>query len=151
VIAIAILLPWSTSATAILAVLWVVACIPTLGWTDIRREALTAAGGLPVALVLLGLAGMAWSDASLLERWKGFESFLRLLAIPLLLAQFRRSGRGEWVFAGYLCIAAGDQLCDSGAGVIGKSASSRQCVSEGRRDPERRVRHLHFRAALFPD
>ena len=49
VIAIAISLPWSTSATAILAVLSVVACIPTLGWTDIRREALTAAGGLPAA------------------------------------------------------------------------------------------------------
>ena len=35
------------------------------------------------------------------------HSFLKLLAIPLLLVQFRRSERGSWVFAGYLlsCVA----------------------------------------------
>src|SRR5262245_7730663 len=100
-IAVATSLPWSTSAPAILVVLWAIACIPTVGWAAIRREVLTAAGGLPVALVLLGVAGMAWSDVTFVERWKGVESFLKLLAIPLLLAQFRRSGRGECVFAGY--------------------------------------------------
>ena len=38
---------------------------------------------------------------------KGLDSFLKLLAIPLLLVQFRRSERGTWVFAGYLlsCVA----------------------------------------------
>jgi O-antigen ligase len=58
-------------------------------------------------LVLLGIAGMLWADVTLLERWKGLDSFLKLLAIPLLLVQFRRSERGTWVFAGYLlsCIA----------------------------------------------
>lgn len=107
VIAIAVSLPWSTSATAILAVLWVFALIPVLGWADARGELLTPAGGLPVLLVLLGLSGMLWADVTLFERWKGLDSFLKLLAIPLLFAQFRRSERGEWVFAGYLlsCIA----------------------------------------------
>src|SRR5262245_24608537 len=103
VIAIAVSLPWSTSATAILAVLWLLALIPALDWIDVRRELLTPAGGLPVVLVTLGLAGMLWADVTLLERWKGFDSFLKLLAIPLLLVQFRRPGRGEWVFLGYLC------------------------------------------------
>src|SRR5262245_30360340 len=103
VIVLAVSLPWSTSATSVLAVLWVLALIPVLGWADIRRELLTPAGGLPVVLVALGLAGMMWADVTLIDQWKGFDSFLKLLAIPLLLAQFRRSGRGDWVFFGYLC------------------------------------------------
>ena len=45
---------------------------------------------------------MAWADVTLAERWGGLNSFLKLLAIPLLLVQFRRSDRGMWVFGGYL-------------------------------------------------
>ena len=43
----AVSLPWSTSATAILAVLWLVAVLFTLARTD-RDILFTAAGGLPV-------------------------------------------------------------------------------------------------------
>jgi O-antigen ligase len=101
-IAVAISLPWSTSATAILVVLWVLALIPTLDWGDIRRELLTPAGGLPVLLVALGVLGMAWVGVPLVERWQGLDSFFKLLVIPLLFVQFRRSDRGLWVFGGYL-------------------------------------------------
>jgi hypothetical protein len=101
-VAVAVSLPWSTSATAILVVLWALALIPTLDWPDVRREFMTPAGGLPVLLFLLGAAGMAWTDVTLIERWHGLDSFFKLLAIPLLLAQFRRSGRGLCVFGGYL-------------------------------------------------
>jgi O-antigen ligase len=101
-VAVAASLPWSTSATAVLLVLWLIAVIPTLSWADLRHEVLSAAGGLPVLLVLLGIAGMAWADVSLIERWKGLDSFIKLLVIPLLLAQFRRSERADWVFGGYL-------------------------------------------------
>jgi O-antigen ligase len=50
---------------------------------------------------------MVWAGVPLVERWKGFESFLKLLVIPLLFVQYRRSDHGEWVFAGYLlsCVA----------------------------------------------
>ena len=107
VVGVAVSLPWSTSATAILVVLWLLALIPTLRWADIRRELATPAGGLPVLLVALGLAGMLWADVILLERWKGFDSYLKLLVIPLLFVQYRRSDHGEWVFAGYVfsCVA----------------------------------------------
>jgi O-antigen ligase len=107
VVALAVSLPWSTSATSILAVLWLLALIPTLRWVDIRREVSALAGGLPVLLVVLGVVGMLWADVTMLERWKGLDSFLKLLAIPLLFAQFRRSGNSEWVFVGYLvsCVA----------------------------------------------
>jgi O-antigen ligase len=107
VVAVAVSLPWSTSATAILAALWLLALIPTLRWSDLRHVMATPAGRLPVLLVVLGLVGMLWADVSLAERWKGLDSFLKLLAIPLLFAQFHRSDRGHWVFAGYLfsCVA----------------------------------------------
>ena len=107
VVALAVSLPWSTSATSILAVFWLLALIPTLRWADIRREVSALAGGLPVLLVVLGVVGMLWADVTLLERWKGLDSLLKLLAIPLLFAQFRRSGNSEWVFVGYLvsCVA----------------------------------------------
>jgi hypothetical protein len=78
------------------------ALIPALDWADVRRELVTPAGGLPVALFLLGALGMLWADVALIERWKGLDSFFKLLVIPLLLVQFRRSDRGLWVFAGYL-------------------------------------------------
>jgi hypothetical protein len=100
-IAVAVSLPWSTSATGILVVLWLVALIPTLDWPSLRRELLTPAGGLPVLLVLLGLLGMLWANVPLQERWGGIGSFFKLLAIPLLFVQFRRSDRGQWVFAGF--------------------------------------------------
>ena len=101
-VAIAVSLPWSTSATSILVGFWILAVAPVCRWDELRREILTPTGGLPVLLVLLGVAGTLWADVALIERWKGLESFLKLLAIPLLLVQFRRSRHANWVFAGYL-------------------------------------------------
>ena len=101
-VAVAASLPWSTSATSILLVLWLLALLPTLEWADVRRKLVTAAGGLPVLLVVLGALGMLWADVALIERWKGFDSFFKLLAIPLLFVQFRRSDRGPFVLAAYV-------------------------------------------------
>jgi len=101
VVAIAVSLPWSTSATGILVVLWLLALIPILDWNDVRRELATPAGGFPVALFLFGVLGMLWADVTLIERWKGLDSFFKLLVIPLLLMQFRGSDRGLWVLSGY--------------------------------------------------
>jgi O-antigen ligase len=107
VVATAVSLPWSTSVTGILVVLWLIALIPTVEWPELRRIVLTPAGGFPVLLVLLGAAGMLWADVSWAERWDGVVSFLKLLAIPLLFFQFDRPARGDDVFAGYLaaCLA----------------------------------------------
>ncbi|HSP49183.1 MAG TPA: hypothetical protein VLN61_03170 [Pseudolabrys sp.] len=57
-VAVAVSLPWSTSATGILLVLLLLALIPTLDWPDVRRELVTAACGLPILLVALGVLGM---------------------------------------------------------------------------------------------
>ena len=82
--------------------IWLLVLIPTLDWESLRRELKTPAGVLPVALVALGVLGMLWADVTWFERWKGLESFLKLLMIPLLLVQFRRSDRVRCVFGAYL-------------------------------------------------
>jgi len=107
----AISLPWSTSATGILLVVWLVAVVFTLTPED-RDILVTPAGGLPVLLVLLGIAGMAWADVSFAERWGGLDSFLKLLFVPLMFMHFRWSRHTTIVFAGYAlsCIAL---LCTS--------------------------------------
>ncbi|MGB9394077.1 MAG: ligase, partial [Pseudolabrys sp.] len=106
-VAVAVSLPWSTSATSILLVLWLLGCCPTLEWSVVRRELMTPAGGLPVLLFMLGVLGMAWADVTLLERWKGLDGFFKLLVIPLLMVHFRRSDNGMRVFIGFLfaCVA----------------------------------------------
>ena len=50
---------------------------------------------------------MLWADVSLIERWNGLDSFLKLLVIPLLMVQFRRSDNGQKVFIAFLiaCVA----------------------------------------------
>jgi O-antigen ligase len=101
-VALAVSLPWSTSATGIFAVLWLIALIPTLEPAALRRVLTTPAGGLPVLLWAFGAAGMLWADVSFAERLDGLASFHKLLCIPLLMAQFRRSERARWVLGGFL-------------------------------------------------
>lgn len=102
VVAIVVALPWSTSVTQVFGVAWLFALIPTLSIAAIRRELTKAAGGVPVALWCLGLLGTLWAHVGWAERLAGLNSFHRLLVIPLLLAQFRRSRRGPWVLYGFL-------------------------------------------------
>jgi len=100
-VAVGIALPWSTSAVGIAIVVWILVLLPSLDATSVKREIATAAGGLPVVLWCLGALGMLWADVSWHDRFAGLEGFHRLLAIPLLLAQFRRSENGIWVVRGF--------------------------------------------------
>jgi hypothetical protein len=99
-IGVAVSLPWSTSATSILVVVWLITLLSTLDITAVRREVETAAGGLPVLLWVLAAVGMLWADVSWADRIHGFGGFHRLLVVPLLLAQFRRSEHGERILYG---------------------------------------------------
>jgi O-antigen ligase len=101
--AVAVSLPWWTTATGILIVLWLVALVPTLDAAALRREVVSPAGGLPILLWGIAALGMLWADAGWSERVAGMAGFHKLLLIPLLLAQFRRpAARGEWVMLGFL-------------------------------------------------
>ncbi|MBM3527072.1 MAG: O-antigen ligase family protein [Alphaproteobacteria bacterium] len=101
--ALAVSLPWSTSATGILAAAWLIAVLPTLEPAAVRRVLLTPAGGLPVVFWALGLAGVLWATGIPFdERLNGLSSFHKFLFIPLLIAHFERSERGHWVLVGFL-------------------------------------------------
>jgi hypothetical protein len=101
--ALAFSLPLSTSATGILAGLWLISLIPVIDLGTLRRVLAIPAGYLPVSLWLFALVGMLWADGiSLEERLHGFGSFHKLLAIPLLMAHFCLSRRGHWLLYGFL-------------------------------------------------
>ena len=85
--------------------LWLVAVLPTLDVAMVRRELATAAGGLPVLLWVLAALGMLWADVAWFERIDGLGGYHRLLVIPLLLAQFRRSEHGPFALYGFLASA----------------------------------------------
>jgi len=101
-VAVAIALPWSTTAAGICIAVWLLAVLPTLDVAGVKRELFSAAGGLPVLLWCLGAFGMLWADVDWAARFGGLDGFNRLLVIPLLLAQFRRSDHGAWVIYGFL-------------------------------------------------
>jgi O-antigen ligase len=100
-VAVAISLPWSTTAVGIMIATWLIVLLPTLDGAAVRRELGTAAGALPVVLWCLGLIGMLWANVDWHDRFAGLSGFHRLLVIPLLLAQFRRSGNGLWAVCGF--------------------------------------------------
>jgi O-antigen ligase len=104
-IALAASLPWSTSATSILGWIWLVVVLASLDWAALIETVRRPAAALPLALFLLGLAGMAWANVAWVDRYYGFDSFEKLFAIPLLLAQFQRSSRGYQVLAAFLISA----------------------------------------------
>jgi len=100
-LAVAVTLPWSTTATGIFVALWLLTGLPVTDVGLIRRQLTSAAGLLPVVLWVLAAIGMLWADVSWAERLGGLGKFHRLLLIPLLLAHFRQSGRGIYVVYGF--------------------------------------------------
>jgi O-antigen ligase len=101
-VGVAVSLPWSTSVTAILVALWILAVLPTLDAAAVRRELSNPAAYLPGLLWVLAAIGMLWAgDVGWHDRIGGLGKFHRLLVIPLLLIHFRRSERGIWVVYGF--------------------------------------------------
>jgi O-antigen ligase len=107
--AVVISLPWSTSVTASLIGLWLLSALPFLrsSWlrkslSDLRKSLTAPAGAFPVLLWLIAALGMLWADVSWLERLQGLAGFHKLLVIPLLLTQFSRSARAQYVLAVFL-------------------------------------------------
>lgn len=101
-IAVAALLPWSTTATTIAIVAWAASLLFTLRPSDVFEAVRSPYALFAVLLVLLAAAGMFYADVTWAERIKGFGPFYKLLCIPLLIAQFRQSERGLWIAATFL-------------------------------------------------
>jgi len=98
-------LPWSTTATSILIVPWLLTLLATLDVAALRREVMTAAGGTPLILVGLAVLGTLWADLAWGQRLWGIEGYLKLLLIPFLFAQFRRSPNAHWPVLAFLAAA----------------------------------------------
>lgn len=101
-VAIAVSLPWSTSATGILVVIWLFFLLLTIEFGPLRRVVTTPAGGLPVLLVALGALGMLWVSVPWDVALRGFSPFAKLLVITLLLIQYDHSDKALTVFKGFL-------------------------------------------------
>ncbi len=101
-VALAVSLPWSTSATGILAALLLLALIPTLDLPGLRRVMSRPAAWLPVSLVALAVVGTLWAEVAWPERFAGIRGYVKLLFIPLLLHQFFRSDAGRHVLLGFV-------------------------------------------------
>ncbi len=99
-------LPWSTSATGILIGAWLVVLILTLRRDELRDVLGRPAAYLPMLLFIAGALGMLWSVAPFAEQIRGLSGFLKLLVLPLLFVQFRRSARGQWILTGFLVSCA---------------------------------------------
>lgn len=100
--AVAVSLPWSTSATGILIGVWLVALVFTLRRDEVREVMSKPAAYLAVGLFVAGAVGMLWSTAPFSEQGRGLSGFVKLLALPLLFVQFRRSAHGHWMLVGFL-------------------------------------------------
>ena len=106
-IGIAISLPWSTSATSTLIVVWLIAVLPRLHGGRMLAVLKTPAGALPLLLWGFAALGMAWSPTPWVDSMMAMRSFHKLLLIPILLAYFSTSAHGATVLCAFFlsCVA----------------------------------------------
>ncbi|TAK48891.1 MAG: O-antigen ligase domain-containing protein [Xanthobacteraceae bacterium] len=105
-VAAAAALPWSTSALAILAVLWALSLIPSFERAAFLRVFKHPASVLPVLLFALGVAAMLWAEVPWSDRIRAVHSVAKLLFIPLLFFHFARSQRAWWPLVAFLASCA---------------------------------------------
>lgn len=95
-------LPWSTSASGILIVLWLLAVLPVLDYRELWRSLRLPAVALLLLLCALAIVGLLWTVAPYREALSGLTGFGKLLVIPLLMLQFKRSDNGFKVVGAFL-------------------------------------------------
>ena len=99
-------LPWSTSLTAIFAGAMLVCFVPHLDLNSFLKSLSRPVCVAPIALFLLALLGMLWSDAAWSEQLRAVNPTAKLLVLPVLLYHFERSSSGRWVFIAFLASCA---------------------------------------------
>ncbi len=103
VVLLAISLPWSTSLVAIFAVAWLLCLLPTIEWQGFLESMKRWPCATPLLLFALAVMGTLWAvDAPWAARIHGINPVGKLLAIPVLIYHFQRSGRGLWVMLAFL-------------------------------------------------
>jgi len=107
VVLLAISLPWSTSLVAIFAVVWLLLLIPTAQRRDVANFLSRPACWVPVLFFALAAAGTFWAaDIPWASRLHSLGQVAKLLAIPVFILHFEKSGRGLWVLVGFVASCA---------------------------------------------
>jgi hypothetical protein len=99
-------IPWSTTAIAILMIVWFFVLIPTIEPHLFLRFLKHPACFLPIAFFALAVIGTLWADGPWSARLHGVSPVAKLLAIAFLFYHFGRSTRGMWVYAAFLVSCA---------------------------------------------
>ena len=117
-------MPWSISASQILTAAWLLALVPDAGrGRDAPRTAQRRWRAAGAALAAGACSACCGRTSPWSERYAGLEGFHKLLVIPLLLAQFRRSERGIYVVYGFLASCTAMLLASCGLMVLWKCCS----------------------------
>lgn len=98
----AVVLPFSTSLTAIFVVAMLIARVPFLDLRAFLDSLLRPVAAVPLVFVALALIGTLWSDAAWGARLYAVFPTAKLLMLPVLFYHFERSGRGVWVLIAFL-------------------------------------------------
>jgi O-antigen ligase len=98
----ALALPWSTSAVSILMLCWLGSTALMADYGVYLRSLKRPIFVFPIALFMLAVVGMLWSDAAWNERFHALGPLAKLLVLPGLFHHFERSARGKWVFIAFL-------------------------------------------------
>lgn len=98
----ALSLPWSTTIFGVFTVLWLITLVTVIDAQQLSVQFWRPAYWLPVTLFCLAALGMLWADVPWAARVHATGSMVKLLAIPLLIHQFERSGKGLTVFLAFL-------------------------------------------------
>jgi O-antigen ligase len=101
-ILVAVSLPWSTTLVSIFATAFLVSVVPFLDLKAFLNSLKRPICSLPIALVVLAVAGALWSNAPWAERLYAVGPVTKLLMLPVLLYHFERSARGMQVLIGFL-------------------------------------------------
>jgi hypothetical protein len=95
-------LPWSTSATSVLVLLWLIVLAPTIDWKEFLLDLAHPAHALPLLVLALAILGTLWANGPWAARLFGIKSVTKLLLIPFLFYHFQHTRRGGWVFLAFL-------------------------------------------------
>jgi O-antigen ligase len=98
----AVVLPFSTSLTAIFAAAMLIAWVPFLELRAFGQSLRRPIAAIPIAFFALALIGTLWSDAAWGTRFYAVFPTAKLLVLPMLFYHFERSGRGSWVMVAFL-------------------------------------------------
>jgi O-antigen ligase len=98
----ALSLPWSTSLVGIFGAVFVLVVVPTLELKPFLQSLQRPISALPIALFVLAVVGMLWSDAAWGARTYAVSPTAKLLVLPFVFYHFERSTRGMWIFTAFL-------------------------------------------------